>query len=1187
MTFSTKILRNIALSAILSSAVLAVSCNHLEEDQVMHEISLKAVMPYPLSATDTKGVGEISNAYFNGSESVEIGLARIDESEDDSVWPSFTGSDNVSYLSASMTANESSSNTLDIAFDSYQSFLTPTDEIKYASWYPESIVVDEVEKIQKDTENGTLTFPIDGTTDILYGSVATGTQRTGFNTIEFNHALVKYSILVYAMEPEDGTSATADDYWGKLTDIIVSDMPDRFVLGLPKKPGDVDIDDYVEEYSTEFSNSTSDYRLKSLPVTGEWNPFVRPDKFPVGFSNAKVVGRLLAAPPADGHLKIKVTSDPTPDNLTNDDSRESQILTISRQFLPGRHYKIILRFTSHGQINAEVVTADWGESDLELETGVQNRIYYNLSEVETANCYIVASANYDYCFNAEVKGNGANGLPGVEGFLDQYGADYHILSPKKAKIIWIDDAVKNDIELNENVIEGKVLFRLKGNSLNPDDHLLQNEGNALIGVYSDEGMTDLLWTWHIWITDRPHEQGYKNGFSVMDRDLGAVEYDPDQLTKLIDFVGLMYQWGRPTPFPFGRNAKVKDQNGNFTEVSFTSGMSAASAEKSDLANRISNPTVFYTNTIQAGENNKYKPNLWGWKSEVDEYAKTIYDPCPQGYRLPSYKLWRDLMYHDANVVEKKVNGNEISAINFIVDVNNESVYYPITGYYYYDQSDGIQHASVDGESGAFMWAATYNSDAVYDGDDVYGNVTGLPYYLDFSMTGSSLGTLNYYSNLPGSVAMPVRCISRMSKSHVTNLSDYQTANSYIVSKPGYYKFKATVRGNGVGELVSPQAAGSIILTEGNDVDISDDLDKVVRLWWQGDLSNGKQSTAAAPEVPLEILNDGKPDAEGYVTFNVPDWSEGNMILAAKNSRGEILWSWHIWLTDEPQMKKSNVYVVMDRFLGATYAPSDYETFTEINADELVASYGFYYQWGRKDPFPGAGNAADWYSFEDMEWKAGIVSITKESEKKTVANSVLQPTRFHASPNQLNAIEDNGITLNGGNNVASDQCISVMDRAGSRSSLWGYSSAEGQFGLTTTKTMYDPCPPGYCVAYYLLWTDIDGTFKYAYRDNYEGRTVTLNSGSNVNFISSGSDEKAGIVLTMAGFDKTWYPYAGYYEGDDTGFQKIGQQGRFHSATPAGFGSRSLYYTETYSGQAVSDNYVGLPTTYAYPVRCQKE
>ena len=79
--------------------------------------------------------------------------------------------------------------------------------------------------------------------------------------------------------------------------------------------------------------------------------------------------------------------------------------------------------------------------------------------------------------------------------------------------------------------------------------------------------------------------------------------------------------------------------------------------------------------------------------------------------------------------------------------------------------------------------------------------------------------------------------------------------------------------------------------------------------------------------------------------------EGNAVVAVYDAEGQLLWSWHIWVTSALPEDNAQVYAhgagtVMDRNLGATSAvPGD------------VRALGLMYQWGRKDPFPGASSTA--------------------------------------------------------------------------------------------------------------------------------------------------------------------------------------------------------------------------------------
>ncbi len=79
-----------------------------------------------------------------------------------------------------------------------------------------------------------------------------------------------------------------------------------------------------------------------------------------------------------------------------------------------------------------------------------------------------------------------------------------------------------------------------------------------------------------------------------------------------------------------------------------------------------------------------------------------------------------------------------------------------------------------------------------------------------------------------------------------------------------------------------------------------------------------------------------------------DIIDGNAIIAAYDSNGTVVWSWHVWVTDldvESDVVTLGGTTFMNRNLGALDNSIDSE-------DEILASYGLYYQWGRKDPFIG-------------------------------------------------------------------------------------------------------------------------------------------------------------------------------------------------------------------------------------------
>lgn len=80
---------------------------------------------------------------------------------------------------------------------------------------------------------------------------------------------------------------------------------------------------------------------------------------------------------------------------------------------------------------------------------------------------------------------------------------------------------------------------------------------------------------------------------------------------------------------------------------------------------------------------------------------------------------------------------------------------------------------------------------------------------------------------------------------------------------------------------------------------------------------------------------------------------GSVLIAARNESldgSPTVWSWQVWIVDEyPGLSDmsygGNTIVALDRALGARRRPSEHYN------DGDTWSYGFAYQWGRKDPFP--------------------------------------------------------------------------------------------------------------------------------------------------------------------------------------------------------------------------------------------
>lgn len=258
----------------------------------------------------------------------------------------------------------------------------------------------------------------------------------------------------------------------------------------------------------------------------------------------------------------------------------------------------------------------------------------NLSAEGTANCYLLSAAG-DYSFDATVRGNGAE----TEG-LSKPAA----ISPAGAKLVWeTEKGLVSDIAF----ADGKITFTASGKA-----------GNALIAATDTDG--SILWSWHIWY---PEEEvltyGLKSGYRAMNMNLGALTSKFSDKPDVKPY-GMLYQWGRKDPFPASPTltgdtqtvgAPLYDADGN--EVKIKNSDWASSANNT-LEYAIANPTVCIASYALSATSQDWLAEsndaLWGNPngSERDKStntypnqgAKSYYDPCPVGYRVPPADVFR-------------------------------------------------------------------------------------------------------------------------------------------------------------------------------------------------------------------------------------------------------------------------------------------------------------------------------------------------------------------------------------------------------------------------------------------------------------------------------------------------------------------------------------------------------------------
>lgn len=327
-----------------------------------------------------------------------------------------------------------------------------------------------------------------------------------------------------------------------------------------------------------------------------------------------------------------------------------------------------------------------------------------------------------------------------------------------------------------------------------------------------------------------------------------------------------------------------------------------------------------------------------------------------------------------------------------------------------------------------------------------------------------------------------------------DLSDDGTANCYLVSMAGDYKFKA-VKGN-------------------SDVSVGDVATADV-LW---------ESFGTKVKPAVGALISSASFSDGYIHFSTPKtFANGNAVIAAKDSKGNILWSWHIWCSKEGwknQVYRNNAGIMMDRNLGATSATPG-----------SVGALGLLYQWGRKDPFLGSSSISGrTKALSTGTWSTTVSSTTKITNEFVVKN----PMVFCKSP-------DNDLPYDN----------------------W-----------SSKKTIYDPCPAGWRVpdgGSNGVWATAFGTSSSWWTEsNWDSKNRGMNFSSTDKQLGN-----AGLI---------WYPASGYLVSSDGGLDGSGSYGNYWSVTPNG--SSYAFYLSFYGSGSV-DPVDSYGRWSGFSVRCLQE
>lgn len=407
--------------------------------------------------------------------------------------------------------------------------------------------------------------------------------------------------------------------------------------------------------------------------------------------------------------------------------------------------------------------------------------------------------------------------------------------------------------------------------------------------------------------------------------------------------------------------------------------------------------------------------------------------------------------------------------------------------------------------------------------------------------------------------------------YAINLSASGTANCYIVPSEGRYYFNGLVMGNGDAGIVDKASGTYFQDYQGNALASAAMSPSSASLLWEKEFGTSA-ATSGGLISDVELKN-------GRIYFTAST-KKGNAVIAAKDSEGTIMWSWHIWLTNTPSEltymsnKAGNAWIALDKNLGANKN-------IVSGTGQWHAAQGCVYQWGRKDPIPGTmlfnTSSEDTYYVGGETFALTKVELaTAISTTGTIAYAIQHPATFI-----MHNIGDNGSDFNATRGWTYPATGTPNNTRNSY--LWGNPNGQTSNPTNYQKSIYDPCPVGYKVP----GKDFFSIFVNADLDANGAYTTATNE--NLNIINNDATRRGWYLYYSAwgSGELDWYGKNSWREKDGT----LTGNGNVYS----------YYWTSSTKGYAVG--YAlrflihqnpptivvndAIPQARACPVRCVKE
>ena len=278
---------------------------------------------------------------------------------------------------------------------------------------------------------------------------------------------------------------------------------------------------------------------------------------------------------------------------------------------------------------------------------------------------------------------------------------------------------------------------------------------------------------------------------------------------------------------------------------------------------------------------------------------------------------------------------------------------------------------------------------------------------------------------------------------------------------------------------------------------------------------------------------------------------GNALIGAYDAEDNLLWSWHIWVTNSNPTEE--VITLDGRTLMNINLGADINSNGSTKGDDIFASYGVYYQWGRRTPIVGPHSWNFTLNADNTLYNAKGYEIKLS---------------YNESTSEVGTVE-----------WANNNPKAIILGSQDNNYDWLYSGHETLWS-NTEKSEHDPCPAGWRIpdsSIYenltinstddaMNWEDAQGMYGWHLEDTTTGQSHFFTAQGRRNYL----DGRLDIVNDD---EICPIPWSGYY----------------WTATESNNDALAMFFdlnsaTRTWNG---FDAARAMQRANALPVRCVKE